>query len=64
MNKIYKVIWSKVKGCYVVTSEAAKRIGKGKSEKAGLSVSALIVAACLINGAFVSTGGTGAGRFY
>ena len=29
MNKIYQVIWSKVKHCYVVTSELAKRHGKG-----------------------------------
>ena len=29
MNKIYKVVWSKVKHCYVVTSELAKRNGKG-----------------------------------
>ena len=29
MNKIYKVVWSKVKHCYVVTSELAKRQTKG-----------------------------------
>ena len=29
MNKIYKVVWSKVKHCYVVTSELAKRQSKG-----------------------------------
>ncbi len=28
MNKIYKVIWSKVRNCYVVVSEIAKRNGK------------------------------------
>ena len=28
MNKIYKVIWSKAKNCYVVASELAKRSGK------------------------------------
>ena len=28
MNKIYKVIWSKVRNCYVVVSELAKRNGK------------------------------------
>lgn len=28
MNKAYKVIWSKVKGCYVVVSELAKERGK------------------------------------
>lgn len=33
MNKIYKVIWSKVKNCYVVASELAKRRTKApKSE--------------------------------
>ena len=29
MNKIYKVVWSKAKHCYVVTSELAKRQTKG-----------------------------------
>ena len=29
MNKIYKVVWSKAKRCYVVTSELAKRQTKG-----------------------------------
>lgn len=28
MNKIYKVIWSKVKSCYVVVSEIAGSNGK------------------------------------
>ena len=28
MNKIYKVVWSKVKHCYVVVSEVAKANGK------------------------------------
>lgn len=31
MNKAYKVIWSKVKGCYVVVSELAKERGKNNS---------------------------------
>ncbi|MDY6290630.1 MAG: ESPR-type extended signal peptide-containing protein, partial [Succiniclasticum sp.] len=31
MNKIYKVIWSKVRNCYVVVSEMAKRNGKCSS---------------------------------
>ena len=33
MNKIYKVIWSKAKNCYVVVSELAKRNGKCKTAK-------------------------------
>lgn len=28
MNHIYKVVWSKVKNCYVVVSEIAKSNGK------------------------------------
>ncbi|WP_374044436.1 ESPR domain-containing protein, partial [uncultured Pyramidobacter sp.] len=28
MNKIYKVIWSRVRRCYVVVSELLKRNGK------------------------------------
>ena len=31
MNKIYKVIWSKVRNCYVAVSEIAKRNGKSGS---------------------------------
>lgn len=36
MNRIYKVIWSKVRHCYVVVSELAKRNGKTKSVHTGL----------------------------
>ena len=37
MNKIYKVVWSKVKNCYVVVSEIAKNVisGSVKSAKIG-----------------------------
>ena len=28
MNKIYKVVWSKVRNCYVAVSEIEKRNGK------------------------------------
>lgn len=31
MNKIFKVIFSKAKGCYVVVSELAKSTGGGYS---------------------------------
>lgn len=34
MNHIYKVIWSKAKHAYVVTSEVAKSHTKGTSAKA------------------------------
>ncbi len=31
MNKIYKVIWSKMRNCYVTVSEIAKRNGKDRT---------------------------------
>ena len=31
MNKVYKVIWSKARNCYMVVSELAKRNGKNTS---------------------------------
>lgn len=31
MNRIYQVIWSSVKSCYVVVSENASRHGKKKA---------------------------------
>lgn len=31
MNKIYKVIWSKAKNCYIVVSELAKRVSRSAS---------------------------------
>ena len=40
MNKIYKVVWSKAKHCYVLTSELAKRNSKGCGAR-GLRMSAV-----------------------
>ena len=44
MNHIYRVIWSKVKHCYVVVSEIAKRNGKSSSKvsRAGITALALV----------------------
>ena len=57
MNKIYKVVWSKVKNCYVVVSEIAKNIITGgvKSAKVGAAPMAkgLALGAAM---AFVITG--------
>ncbi|WP_367881564.1 ESPR domain-containing protein, partial [uncultured Megasphaera sp.] len=33
MNRIYKVIWNKAKGCYQVASEFAHQQGRGGSTK-------------------------------
>ena len=57
MNQIYKVIWSRVKHCYVVVSEIAGRCGKNRgvaSEKKSMPVPAflcaLAVTGCLLPG--------------
>ena len=36
MNKVYKLVWSKVRNCYVVTSELAKNQGKSKSVRSAV----------------------------
>lgn len=49
MNQIYKVIWSRVKHCYVVVSEVAGRCGKNggaASEKESLPVPRVSVRPC------------------
>ena len=64
MNHIYKVIWSRVRHCYVVVSELAKRAGKEKStclSTAGKTAAALGLGAVLLMGspcseAFAATG--------
>lgn len=64
MNKIYKVIWSRVRHCYVVVSELAKRAGKEKStclSTAGKTAAVLGLGAVLFMGspcseAFAATG--------
>lgn len=41
MNRVYKIVWSKAKNAYVVTSELAKnhtRSASGKAVKAALPV--------------------------
>lgn len=57
MNQIYKVIWSRVKYCYVVVSEISGRCGKNggaASEKKSLPfrafLCALVLTGCLMPG--------------
>ena len=54
MNKIYRIVWSKVRGCYMVASEFAKRYAKGCGVLAGHAVKragvTLAVAAMLTGG--------------
>ena len=68
MNQIYKVIWSRVKHCYVVVPEIADRCGKNRatSEKKSLSFRAflcgLALTGCLLPGMAEASfkGGNGA----
>ena len=61
MNKIYKVIWSKVRNCYVAVGEIAKRNGKSctsvncgaKANRRRVAL-ALSLALCVTGGVFVS----------
>ena len=44
LNRIYKVVWSKTKGCYVVVSELAKRVGYNKAKAIVISSAAMAMA--------------------
>ena len=44
MNKIYKLVWSKVRNCYVVTSELAKSHSKSKSGRNAIMRGMLVAA--------------------
>nr|WP_302708566.1 ESPR-type extended signal peptide-containing protein [uncultured Dialister sp.] len=50
MNRVYKVIWSKAKHCYVVTSEIAKSVTKSASSarSAGRKGAAVLALAALL----------------
>ena len=45
MNKIFKVVWSKTKECYVVVSEVAKNNGGKKKALASVLAGLAMVAA-------------------
>ena len=53
MNRIYKLIWSKVKNCYVVASELAKSHSKGCS---GRRVGCLLAAGAVVVGLMLPMG--------
>ena len=41
LNHVYKVIWNKTKGCYVVVSELAKRVGRNKAKAIVMATAAM-----------------------
>ena len=51
MNKIFKVVWSASKQCYVVASELATNTSGKKENYGGYSVS------CISNGRFLTSWG-------
>lgn len=67
MNRIYKVIWSKVRHCYVVVSELAKKDGKSVSTRGRVSkkmaASLAVMALCvgMTSGVIAADTATGAG---
>ena len=50
MNKIYKLIWSKTKNCWVVASELAKGHGKNKSRIKNSLLAVFVISALLAGG--------------
>ena len=57
MNKIFKVVWSKVKNCYVVVSELAKNVISGSIKSAKIGSAPIVRGAALgAMMAFVITG--------
>ncbi len=71
MNKIYKVIWSKVRNCYVAVSEIAKRTGKSctsvncgaKANRGHAGMALALVAFCAVpvNAMAANSGGNADG---
>ena len=65
LNRIYKVVWSKTKGCYIVVSELAKRVGRNKAKAIVISSAAMAMAVSPVMTSTVSAvndAGTGNGN--
>ena len=56
MNKIYKVIWSKVKGAYIVVSELAKGYTRAKNKRSAKlgNLAASLLSAMLVAGSILT----------
>ena len=50
MNHIYKVVWSKVRGCYVVVAEIARSNGKTHSQKVVAVLGTALISSILFTG--------------
>ena len=64
MNKIFKVIWSKAKHCYIVASELAKSYSKGGGSRSiRRAMVTLGVAVAVYTAAGSALAANGGGRF-
>ena len=63
LNHVYKVVWNKTKGCYVVVSELAKRVGRNKAKAIVMTTAAMAMAVSPVVtstvGAALNQAGTG-----
>ena len=50
MNHIYKVVWSKVRGCYVVVAEIARSNGKTRSQKVVAVLGTALISSMMFTG--------------
>lgn len=56
MNRIYKLVWNRVRNCYVVTSELAKSYGRNNGNKLGVTGKVVAGALAVLLGSSLSLG--------
>ena len=64
MNHIYKVVWSKVRGCYVVVAEIARSNGKTRSQKVVAVLGTALISSMLFTGGELLTAEAAAGQTF
>ena len=64
MNHIYKVVWSKVKNCYVVVAEIARSNGKPHSQKVVAVLGTALISSMLFTGGELLTAEAAAGQTF
>lgn len=64
MNHIYKVVWSKVRGCYVVVAEIARSNGKTHSQKVVAVLGTALISSMLFTGGELLTAEAAAGQTF
>ena len=64
MNHIYKVVWSKVRGCYVVVAEIARSNGKTRSQKVVAVLGTALISSMLFTGGGLLTAEAAQGQAF